>query len=148
MTELTEYNLGFPGGSDSKECACNAGDSGSISGSERSPGERNGYPVFIVALFTTANIWKQLICLSTDQWIKNTCYIYTMEYSIQFSCSVVSDSLRPHESQHTRPPCHHQHPEFTQTHFHRVSDAIQPSHPGLSPSPPAPNPSQHQSLFQ
>ena len=43
---------------------------------------------------------------------------------------------------------HHQLPEFTQTHAHRVSDAIQPSHPLSSPSPPAPNPSQHQSLFQ
>ena len=38
--------------------------------------------------------------------------------------------------------------EFTQTHVHRVGDAIQPSHPLSSPSPPAPNPSQHQSLFQ
>src|SRR5574337_948761 len=45
-------------------------------------------------------------------------------------------------------PVHHQLPEFTQTHVHRVSDAIQPSHPLSSPSPPAPNPSQHQSLFQ
>ena len=45
-------------------------------------------------------------------------------------------------------PVHHQLPEFTQTHVHRVSDAIQPSHPLLSPSPPAPNPSQPQSLFQ
>ena len=43
---------------------------------------------------------------------------------------------------------HHQLPEFTQTHVHWVGDAIQPSHPLLSPSPPAPNPSQHQSLFQ
>ena len=43
---------------------------------------------------------------------------------------------------------HHQLPEFTQTHVHRVSDAIQPSHPLSSPSPLAPNPSQHQSLFQ
>ena len=68
--------------------------------------------------------------------------------SVQFSRSVVSDSLRPHESQHTRPPVHHQLPEFTQTHVHRVSDAIQPSHPLSSPSPPAPSPSQHQSLFQ
>ena len=141
--------------------------------------------------------------------------------SVQFSRSVVSDSLRPHESQHARPPCpsptpgvhsnscpcsdainhlvlchpllllpsifpsirvfltfyfssvqfssvaesclticdpmnpstpglpvHHQLPEFTQTHIHRVGDAIQPSHPLSSPSPPAPNPSQHQSLFQ
>ena len=39
-------------------------------------------------------------------------------------------------------------PEFTQTHAHRVGDAIQPSHPLSSPSPPAPNPSQHQGLFQ
>ena len=45
-------------------------------------------------------------------------------------------------------PVNHQLPEFTQTHVHRVSDAIQASHPPLSPSPPAPNPSQHQSLFQ
>jgi len=45
-------------------------------------------------------------------------------------------------------PVHHQLPEFTQTLVHRVSDAIQPSHPLSSPSPPAPNLSQHQSLFQ
>ena len=44
-------------------------------------------------------------------------------------------------------PVHHQLPESTQTHVHRVGDAIQPSHPLWSPSPPAPNPSQHQSLF-
>ena len=43
---------------------------------------------------------------------------------------------------------HHQLPEFTQIHVHRVDDAIQPSHPLSSPSPPAPNPSQHHSLFQ
>ena len=43
---------------------------------------------------------------------------------------------------------HHQLPDFTQTHAHRVGDAIQPSHPLSSPSPPAPNPSQHQGLFQ
>ena len=45
-------------------------------------------------------------------------------------------------------PVHHQLPEFTQTHVHRVDDAIQPSHPLSSLSPPAPNPSQHQGLFQ
>ena len=45
-------------------------------------------------------------------------------------------------------PVHHHLPEFTQTHVHRVRDAIQPSHPQSSPSPPAPSPSQHQSLFQ
>ena len=45
-------------------------------------------------------------------------------------------------------PAHHQLPEFTQSHVHRVRDAIQTSHPLSSPSAPAPNPSQHQSLFQ
>ena len=45
-------------------------------------------------------------------------------------------------------PVHHQLPEFTQTHVHRVGDAIKPSHSLSSPSPPAPNPSQHQGLFQ
>ena len=45
-------------------------------------------------------------------------------------------------------PVHHELPECTQTHVHRVSDAIQPSHPLLSPSPPALIPSQHQGLFQ
>ena len=45
-------------------------------------------------------------------------------------------------------PVHHQLPESTQTHVHRVGDAFEPSHPLSSPSPPAPNPSQHQGLFQ
>ena len=45
-------------------------------------------------------------------------------------------------------PVHHQLPKFTQTHVYLVGDAIQPSHPLSSPSPPAPNPSQHQSLYQ
>ena len=45
-------------------------------------------------------------------------------------------------------PVYYQLLEFTQTHVHLVADAIQPSHPLSSPSPPAPNPSQHQSLFQ
>ena len=63
--------------------------------------------------------------------------------SVQFSCSVMSDSLRPHELQYARPSLSvTKLPELTQTHVHQVSDAIQPSHPLLSPSPPAPNPSQ------
>ena len=68
--------------------------------------------------------------------------------SVQFRRSVTSDSLRPHGLQHARPPCHHQLLEFTQTHVHWVSDAIQPSHPLSSPSPPAFNLSQHQGLFK
>ena len=68
--------------------------------------------------------------------------------SVQFSHSIVSNSLQPHELQHARPPCPSPTSEFTQTHIHRVSDAVQPSHPLSSPSRLAPNPSQHQSLFQ
>ena len=73
-----------------------------------------------------------------------------MEYSVQFrsvaqSCPNLCDPMN-----RSTPglPVHHQLSEFTQTHVHRVSDAIQSSHPLSSPSPPAPNPSRHQSLFQ
>ena len=69
--------------------------------------------------------------------------------SVQFSCSVMSDSLRPHMSCNTPGlPVQHQLPESTQTHVHHVGDAIQPSHPLLSPSPPALNLSQHQGIFK
>ena len=65
--------------------------------------------------------------------------------SVAQSCPTLCDPMN-----HSSPglPVHHQLPEFTQTRVHRVSDAIQPSHPLSSPSPPVPNPSQHQSLFQ
>ena len=71
-------------------------------------------------------------------------------FSVQFSRSVMSDSLRPHESQHARPPCPSPTPgvHSDSRPVHRVGDAIQPSHPLSSLFPPAPNPSQHQSLFQ
>ena len=72
---------------------------------------------------------------------------YLLRFSVQFSRSVVSNSLWPHGLQQTRLPCHHQLPELAQTLVHRVSDAIQPSHPLLSASP-AFNFSQHQDLFQ
>ena len=64
-------------------------------------------------------------------------------YSVAQSSPTLCDPMN-----HSTPglPVHHQLPEFTQTHVHRVSDAIQPSHPLSSPSPPAPKPSQHQSL--
>ena len=71
-------------------------------------------------------------------------------YSVQFS-SVAQSCLTlcdPMNCSTPGLPVHHQLPEFTQTHVHRVGDAIQPSHPLSSPSPPAPDPSQHQSLFQ
>ena len=70
--------------------------------------------------------------------------------SVQFSSVTQSCRTLCNPMNRSTPglPVHHQLPEFTQTHVHRVSDAIQPSHPLSSPSPPAPNPSQHQSLFQ
>ena len=68
--------------------------------------------------------------------------------SVQFNHSVVSDTLQPHELQHASLPVYCRLPEFTQIHVLWVSDAIQPSHPLSSPSPPAFNLSQHQGLFQ
>ena len=62
-------------------------------------------PIFIAALFTIARSWKQPRCPSVDKWIRKLWYIYTMEYSIQFSHSVMSDSLRSHELQQARSPC-------------------------------------------
>ena len=73
---------------------------------------------------------------------------YFKSTPVQFSHSVVSDSLRPYGLQHAWPPWPSPTPEFTQTHVHWVSDAIQPSHPLSSPSPPAFNLSQHQGLFK
>ena len=70
------------------------------------------------------------------------------ESSDQISHSVVSDSLRPHESRHSRPPCPSPTPGVHPNSRPSSWWAIQPSHPLLSPFPPAPNPSQHQSLFQ
>ena len=71
---------------------------------------------------------------------------------VQFSFSLVAQSspILCHPMNCSIPglPVHHQLPEFTQTHVNWVSDAIQPSHPLSSPSPPDPDPSQHQSLFQ
>ena len=72
------------------------------------------------------------------------------DYSVQFSsvtqsCPTICD---PMNLSTPGLPVHHQLPEFTQTHVHQVGDAIQPPHPLSSPSPPARNPSQHQSLFQ
>ena len=66
----------------------------------------------------------------------------------QFSCSILFDCLQPHELQHARLPCTSPTPRDCSTHVHWVRDAIQPSHPLSSPSPPAFNLSQRQGLFQ
>ena len=68
--------------------------------------------------------------------------------SVQFSHSVVSNYLQPQQLQHAKLPVHHQLSEYTQTDVHWLGDAIQPSYPLSSPSPPALNLSQLQGLFQ
>ena len=70
--------------------------------------------------------------------------------SVQFSSVAQSHPTLCDPMNRSTPglPVHHQFPKFTQTHVHWVGDAIQPSHPLSSPSPPAPNPSQHQGLVQ
>ena len=73
-----------------------------------------------------------------------------MRSSVQFSSVAQSCPTLCNRMNHSTPglPVHHQLPKYTHTHVHWVNDAIQPSHPLSSPSPLAPNPSQHQSLFQ
>jgi len=91
-------------------------------------------------VFLSPPIWNLLVNLLPKKYVAVS--------SVQFSPAGVSDSLPPRESQHTRPPCPSPTPGVHSTHVHRIGDAIQPSHPLSSPSPPASNPSQHQRLFQ
>ena len=92
---------------------------------------------------------KEFLLLSLTSLLLECCLlklVFNLHFSsVSQSCPTLCDPMN-----HSTPglPVHHQLPEFTQTHVHRVGHAIQPSHPQSSPSPPAPNPSQHQSLFQ
>ena len=90
------------------------------------------------------NAWDPLRTLHTKSLSEPWNHLVQFS-SVAQSCPTLCDPMN-----HSTPglPVHHQLPEFTQTHVHRVRDAIQPSHPLSSPSPPAPSPSQHQSLFQ
>ena len=85
-----------------------------------------------------------------DKHLENVILNYFDSCSVQFSSVAQScPTLRdPMNCSTPGLPVHHQLPVFTQTHVHLVSDAIQPSYPLWSPSPPASNPSQHHSLFQ
>ena len=82
------------------------------------------------------------VCIFSSVWAHTHTEVFS---SVAQSCPTLCDPMN-----RSMPglPVHHQLPEFTQTQVHRVGDAIQPSHPLSSPSPPAPNPSQHQGLFQ
>ena len=94
--------------------------------------ELPGKPIFIPMIHDILDIW-------------NVIYTIYQFSSVAQSCPTLCD---PMNCSTPGLPVHHQLPEFTQTHVHWVSDAIQPSHLLSSPSPLAPNPSQHQSIFQ
>ena len=96
---------------------------------------------FALAGLCIGSLWNSFKKLHTDSGD-----ISSVQFSsVAQSCLTLCDPMN-----RSTPglPVHHQLLECTQTHIHRVSDAIQPSHPLSSPSPLAPNPSQHQSLFQ
>ena len=93
-----------------------------------------------------------LVAFSVLQSLKDQSPSYQSRWYLSVQFSSVAQSCLTHCDPMNRStpslPVHHQLPESTQTRVHWVGDAIQPSHPLSSPSPPAPNPSQHQSLFQ
>ena len=103
------------------------------------------FPLFQIDL----SFYYWIVIILYIVWVQFPYQIHDISFSqfssVAQSCPTLCDPMN-HSTQGL--PVHHQLPEFTQTHIHRVSDAIQPSHPLSSPSPPAPNPSQHQSLFQ
>ena len=80
--------------------------------------------------------------------LKDTKKFMIEKGTVQFSSVQSLSRVQPMNSSMPGLPVHYQLPEFTQTHLHQVGDAIKSSHPLSSPFPPAPNPSQHQDLFQ
>ena len=105
----------------------------------------------IVPIHSVVRELNNMRCINSA-WHKSNINVsdYYYNESVQYSSVTQSCPTLCDPMNRSTPglPVHHQLPELTQTHVHRVSDAIQPSHPLLSPSPPAPNPSQHQGLFQ
>ena len=123
---------------------------------------------WVVYTFSSRSCWPRnrtrVSCIAggfLTSWATREAPLHICKYTqilnfVQFSASVQFSSVTQScptlcdPMNHSTPglPVHHQLPEFTQTHVHRVGDGIQPSHPLSSPSPPAPNPFQHQGLFQ
>ena len=99
----------------------------------------HGVDFLFFTAFEQQRMWCDLpcVCVCTRA--------HTQFSSVAQSCLILCD---PMNCRTPGLPVHHQLPEFTHTHVHQVSDAVQPSHPLSSPSPPAPNPSPHQGLFQ
>ena len=97
--------------------------------------------VVLRSLFNSSFIWS--LFLNFDKWNQA---IFSVQFSsVAQSCLTLCD---PMDCSTPGFPVHHQLPQFIQTHVHWLSDAIQPSHPLSSPSPPALSPSQHQGLFK
>ena len=109
-----------------------------------------GYHSLLQRIFPTQG--SNLGLLHCRQILYRLSHYYTWAevMSVQFSSVAQSCPTLCNPMNLSTPglPVHHHLPEFTQAHIHQVGDAIQPSHPLLSPSPPAPNPFQHQGLFQ
>ena len=110
--------------------------------------------IYLQDKFLEVELLSQKICIVltpiTKMSSKEVESIYTL-YNISLVSSVAQSCPTLCDPMNCSTPglsVYHQRPEFTQTHVHRVSDAIQPSHPLSSPAPPPTNPSQHQSLFQ
>ena len=109
------------------------------------------YLILFTIVMNKEKQWKASLQSMWMEYIETLPYLTSLQFtsvhfiSVAQSCPTLCDPMN-----RSTPglPVHHQLPEFTQTHVHRVSDAIQTSHPLSSPSPPAPNPSKHQSLFQ
>ena len=99
------------------------------------------YSLFINNIFHLFSFWMSSVSFNV---------LFSLLRSDQIRSVAQSRPTLSDPMNHSTPglPVHHQLPELTQTHVHQVSDAIQPSHSLSSPSPLAPNPSQHQSLFQ
>ena len=146
--------LGFPCDSAGKECTCNAGDLSSIPGLGRSPGGGHGNPLQYSGLENSMvySPWgrKQL---DTTEWLS---LHWLLEFlvcrlTVPCCCSVAKLCLTlcdPTNCSTPGFPVLYYLLKFAQTHVRWISDAIQPSHPLSSPSPPAFSLSQHQGLFQ
>ena len=152
--ELERFGGGFPGGSVAKNSTWDAGVTGDC---RFDPWVKKilwrrawqSTPVFLPGKSEWTEEPGSLQSIGSQRfghdWSSLACKDTVTFSSVAQSCPTLWDPMN-----HSTPglPVHHQLLEFTQTHVHRVGDAIQPSHPLLSPSPPALNLSQHQGLFK
>ena len=107
--------------------------------------------IHVISLVSFLWLWFSFFALCGRNWLWRKLSLVLVGKAMLSFSSVAQSCLTlfdPMNRSTPGLPVHQQLPEFTQTHVHRVSDAIQPSHPLSSPSPPAPNPSQHQGLFK